>query len=235
MTATRSPATTRPTARTGREWAPSRWSACRPPSRPGSSLPHRSKRRTPPASAAAAKPAARGQAHAYRLARQAGRHDQGQRPPPAQHREPGPWRQRVVAVDLGLLYAFPLVTSVVSNQHWQRHLEQIGPMTAGLYIQATANLSSLPLTPWLGPRRARSVSHRSTHHRRSDLPLPRRLSLLFALLPCGLSSRLSSLDCLAHVFRSPRRPAAASSLTDYRATKTAGVTFLLGENLVEVP
>ena len=45
---------------------------------------------------------------------------------------------------------FPLVTSVVGNQHWQRHLEQIGPMTAALYIQATANLSSLPLTPWQG-------------------------------------------------------------------------------------
>ncbi|MGD0933479.1 MAG: hypothetical protein ABR922_02765 [Streptosporangiaceae bacterium] len=55
-----------------------------------------------------------------------------------------------IGVVLGLLYVFPLVTSVVSNQHWQRHLEQIGPMTAGLYIQATANLSSLPLTPWQG-------------------------------------------------------------------------------------
>jgi ABC-2 type transport system permease protein len=42
------------------------------------------------------------------------------------------------------------VTSVVSNQHWQRHLEQSGPMTAGLYIQATTNLRSLPLTPWQG-------------------------------------------------------------------------------------
>ena len=58
-------------------------------------------------------------------------------------------RESAVAIELvlGLLYVFPVVTSVVSNQHWQRHLEQIGPMTAGLYIQATANLSSLPLTP----------------------------------------------------------------------------------------
>jgi ABC-2 type transport system permease protein len=55
-----------------------------------------------------------------------------------------------IGVVLGLLYVFPVVTSVVGNQHWQRHLEQIGPMTAGLYIQATANLSSLPLTPWQG-------------------------------------------------------------------------------------
>jgi ABC-2 type transport system permease protein len=61
-------------------------------------------------------------------------------------------RESAVAIGLalGLLYLFPVVTSVISNQHWQRHLEQIGPMTAGLYIQATANLSSLPLTPWEG-------------------------------------------------------------------------------------
>jgi ABC-2 type transport system permease protein len=61
-------------------------------------------------------------------------------------------RESAVAIGLvlGLLYVFPVVTSVVGNQHWQRHLEQIGPMTAGLYIQATTNLSSLPLTPWEG-------------------------------------------------------------------------------------
>jgi ABC-2 type transport system permease protein len=39
---------------------------------------------------------------------------------------------------------------VVSNPHWQRRLEQIGPATAGLGIQATVNLRSLPLTPWAG-------------------------------------------------------------------------------------
>jgi ABC-2 type transport system permease protein len=61
-------------------------------------------------------------------------------------------REPAVAIGLvlGLLYVFPVVTSVVGNHHWQRHLEQIGPMTAGLYIQATANLRSLPLTPWQG-------------------------------------------------------------------------------------
>jgi ABC-2 type transport system permease protein len=51
---------------------------------------------------------------------------------------------------LGLLYLFPIVTSVVSDPHWQRHLEQIGPMNAGLAIQATAGLASLPLSPWTG-------------------------------------------------------------------------------------
>ena len=61
-------------------------------------------------------------------------------------------REPAVAIGLvlGLLYVFPVVTSVISNQHWQRHLDQIGPMTAGLDIQATANLTSLPLTPWEG-------------------------------------------------------------------------------------
>jgi len=61
-------------------------------------------------------------------------------------------RETAVAIGLvlGLLYVFPVVTSVIGNQHWQRHLEQIGPMTAGLYIQATTSLRSLPLTPWQG-------------------------------------------------------------------------------------
>ena len=61
-------------------------------------------------------------------------------------------RESAVAIGLvlGLLYLFPVVTSVIGNQHWQRHLEQIGPMTAGLYIQATVNLRRLPLTPWEG-------------------------------------------------------------------------------------
>jgi ABC-2 type transport system permease protein len=51
---------------------------------------------------------------------------------------------------LGLLYLFPVITSVISNPHWQRHLEQIGPMNAGLAIQATTGLASLPLSPWTG-------------------------------------------------------------------------------------
>jgi ABC-2 type transport system permease protein len=45
---------------------------------------------------------------------------------------------------------FPIVASVAGNPHWQRHLDQIGPMTAGLYIQVTAGVKTLPLTPWQG-------------------------------------------------------------------------------------
>ncbi len=61
-------------------------------------------------------------------------------------------RESAVAIGLvlGLLYLFPVVTSVVSNPHWHRHLEQIGPMTAGLYIQDTVDVQALPLTPWQG-------------------------------------------------------------------------------------
>jgi ABC-2 type transport system permease protein len=61
-------------------------------------------------------------------------------------------RESAVAIGLvlGLLYLFPIVTSVVGNQHWQRHLEQVAPMSAGLSIQATVNLGELPLTPWQG-------------------------------------------------------------------------------------
>ena len=51
---------------------------------------------------------------------------------------------------LGLLYLFPVLAGVISDPHWQRHVEQLGPMTAGLAIQATANLASLPLSPWTG-------------------------------------------------------------------------------------
>jgi len=55
-----------------------------------------------------------------------------------------------IGVVLGLLYLFPIIAGVVTDPHWQRHLEQIGPMSAGLDIQATTGLSSLPLSPWAG-------------------------------------------------------------------------------------
>jgi ABC-2 type transport system permease protein len=38
----------------------------------------------------------------------------------------------------------------VTDPAWHRHLEQIGPMTAGLAIQATTDLHSLPISPWAG-------------------------------------------------------------------------------------
>jgi ABC-2 type transport system permease protein len=55
-----------------------------------------------------------------------------------------------IGVVLGLLYLFPILAGAVTSPAWHRHLDQISPMTAGLYIQATTNLRSLPLTPWQG-------------------------------------------------------------------------------------
>ena len=55
-----------------------------------------------------------------------------------------------IGVVLGLLYLFPIVSAVIPDHTLQRHLEQIAPMTAGLYIQSTVGLKSLPLTPWQG-------------------------------------------------------------------------------------
>jgi len=55
-----------------------------------------------------------------------------------------------IGVVLGLLYLFPIIAQAVSDPHWQRHLQQLGPMTAGLAIQATTHLSSLPIGPWAG-------------------------------------------------------------------------------------
>jgi ABC-2 type transport system permease protein len=55
-----------------------------------------------------------------------------------------------IGVVLGLLYLFPIFTDLVTDPAWQRHLEQISPMTAGLAIQATTNLRGLPIEPWAG-------------------------------------------------------------------------------------
>jgi ABC-2 type transport system permease protein len=55
-----------------------------------------------------------------------------------------------IGLVLGLLYLFPILASLVSDATIARHLEQIGPMTAGLDIEATIGVKSLPLTPWQG-------------------------------------------------------------------------------------
>ena len=55
-----------------------------------------------------------------------------------------------IGIVLGLLYLFPIIANVVGDAQWQRHLQQIGPMTAGLAIQATTDLRSQPIGPWAG-------------------------------------------------------------------------------------
>ncbi|MER5585047.1 ABC transporter permease [Streptomyces asoensis] len=55
-----------------------------------------------------------------------------------------------VGIVLGLLYLFPTVARVVGDPEWQRHLQQISPMTAGPAIQGTARLHGLPIGAWAG-------------------------------------------------------------------------------------
>jgi ABC-2 type transport system permease protein len=56
-----------------------------------------------------------------------------------------------IAVMLGLLYIVPLLTDLGTlDPAWERRLQQWGPMTAGLAIQATKNLKKLPIGPWQG-------------------------------------------------------------------------------------
>jgi len=52
---------------------------------------------------------------------------------------------------LGLLYLPPVIAAVLaSNPHWQHRIERYAPMSAGLTIQDTTNLHSLPISPWGG-------------------------------------------------------------------------------------
>jgi ABC-2 type transport system permease protein len=55
-----------------------------------------------------------------------------------------------IGLVLGLLYLFPIVAAVIPDHVLARHLVQVAPMTAGLYIQVTAGLQALPLAPWQG-------------------------------------------------------------------------------------
>jgi|SRR5215467_3210581 len=61
-------------------------------------------------------------------------------------------RDAAVAIGavLGLLYLFPILGQVVGSPGVARHIQQIGPMTAGLQIQASTGLRGLPLSPWAG-------------------------------------------------------------------------------------
>jgi ABC-2 type transport system permease protein len=55
-----------------------------------------------------------------------------------------------IGLALGMLYLFPIAASLVSNPTLARHLDQIGPLPAGLDAQATTGMKTLPLTPWQG-------------------------------------------------------------------------------------
>jgi ABC-2 type transport system permease protein len=51
---------------------------------------------------------------------------------------------------LGLLYLSPIIAAVVRSPHWHNDIERYAPMSAGLAIQATTGLRSLPISPWGG-------------------------------------------------------------------------------------
>lgn len=55
-----------------------------------------------------------------------------------------------IGIVLGLLYIVPIISQTISDPHWQRLLQRIAPMSAGLAIQATTDLHSLPISPWAG-------------------------------------------------------------------------------------
>jgi len=55
-----------------------------------------------------------------------------------------------IGVVLGLLYLFPILTTLVTSPSWKRHVQQISPSGAGLAIQNTTNLNNPPLGPWAG-------------------------------------------------------------------------------------
>jgi len=61
-------------------------------------------------------------------------------------------RDTAVAIGtvLGVLFVLPIVAAVLGRWHLARHIEQIAPMTAGLAVQATTRLSSVPISPWAG-------------------------------------------------------------------------------------
>jgi ABC-2 type transport system permease protein len=62
------------------------------------------------------------------------------------------FRESAVAITvvLGVLYIFPIIGNLILNAQWQHRIERWTPMSAGLAIQATKNLKSLPIGPWPG-------------------------------------------------------------------------------------
>ena len=55
-----------------------------------------------------------------------------------------------ITITLGVLFVLPILGNVLLSSHWQRRFDRYSPMDAGLAIQATRNLSKLPIGPWQG-------------------------------------------------------------------------------------
>jgi ABC-2 type transport system permease protein len=54
-----------------------------------------------------------------------------------------------IGLALGVLYLFPVVNAFIGNQTWHNRIARYTPM-AGLNVQATTGLHSLPIGPWGG-------------------------------------------------------------------------------------
>lgn len=55
-----------------------------------------------------------------------------------------------VATVLSLLFVFPVLESLVSEQRWREWLAEWAPMSAGMAVQATRGLDTMPVGPWQG-------------------------------------------------------------------------------------
>jgi len=55
-----------------------------------------------------------------------------------------------ITVVLGLLYILPVLGTAILSPQWQHHIERWAPANAGLSVQATRNLGTLPIGPWAG-------------------------------------------------------------------------------------
>ncbi len=51
---------------------------------------------------------------------------------------------------LAMLFAPLMIAPLLTNEHWREWVLKVSPMTAGLAIQATKGLNSLPIGPWPG-------------------------------------------------------------------------------------
>jgi ABC-2 type transport system permease protein len=50
-----------------------------------------------------------------------------------------------------VLFVLPNLARVIADPDWQRNLQQMAPMTAGLAVQATVSVDDLPIDPRQGP------------------------------------------------------------------------------------
>jgi ABC-2 type transport system permease protein len=55
-----------------------------------------------------------------------------------------------IGLVLALLYLAPIIGQAVSDPRWHRRIERYTPLDAGLSIQATRDLASMPIGPWEG-------------------------------------------------------------------------------------